>query len=94
MSGFLFNKGALVQKARMPHCHCGGHGFEPRTHRSLACVAQRQSNGLLIRGSGFRNSPQALYGGLAQSARAPALQAGGRGFESLCLHHYWGVAKR
>ena len=33
-------------------------------------------------------------GGMAQLARAPALQAGGRGFESLCLHHYWGVAKR
>lgn len=26
-------------------------------------------------------------GGLAQLARAPALQAGGPGFESLCLHH-------
>ena len=26
-------------------------------------------------------------GGLAQLARAPALQAGGQGFESLYLHH-------
>ena len=28
-----------------------------------------------------------LYGALAQLARAPALQAGGPGFESLTLHH-------
>ena len=27
------------------------------------------------------------YGALAQLARAPALQAGGPGFESLTLHH-------
>ena len=27
--------GALVQLARMPHCHCGGHGFEPRTYRLI-----------------------------------------------------------
>ena len=26
-------------------------------------------------------------GDIAQLARAPALQAGGPGFESLCLHH-------
>ena len=28
-----------------------------------------------------------LYGGIAQLARAPALQAGGQGFNSLYLHH-------
>ncbi len=27
------------------------------------------------------------HGDIAQLARAPALQAGGPGFESLCLHH-------
>ena len=27
------------------------------------------------------------YGGVAQLARAPALQAGGQEFDSLCLHH-------
>ena len=31
-------------------------------------------------------------GELAQLARAPALQAGGQGFESLILHHYREVA--
>ena len=30
------------------------------------------------------------YGALAQLARAPALQAGGPGFESLMLHHMRG----
>ena len=25
--------GVLVQLVRMPACHAGGHGFEPRTHR-------------------------------------------------------------
>ena len=29
------------------------------------------------------------YGGIAQLARAPALQAGGQEFESLYLHHWW-----
>ena len=28
-----------------------------------------------------------LFGGLAQLARAPALHAGGQGFDSLILHH-------
>ena len=28
-----------------------------------------------------------LYGDIAQLARAPALQAGGQGFDSLYLHH-------
>ena len=28
-----------------------------------------------------------FYGGLAQLARAPALQAGGQRFESVILHH-------
>ena len=28
-----------------------------------------------------------LNGGIAQLARAPALQAGGQEFDSLCLHH-------
>ena len=31
-----------------------------------------------------------IRGDIAQLARAPALQAGGPGFESLCLHHVWG----
>ena len=29
-----------------------------------------------------------IYGDIAQLIRAPALQAGGPGFESLYLHHY------
>ena len=32
-------------------------------------------------------SPEFLSGGIAQSGRAPALQAGGRGFDPHCLHH-------
>ena len=28
-----------------------------------------------------------IYGDIAQLARAPALQAGGQGFDSLYLHH-------
>ena len=35
-------------------------------------------------------SDQVKYGDIAQLARAPALQAGGPGFESLCLHQYEG----
>ena len=33
-----------------------------------------------------RHSINLLSGGLAQLARAPALQAGGQGFDSLILH--------
>lgn len=25
--------GSVVQLVRMPHCHCGGHGFESRRFR-------------------------------------------------------------
>ena len=32
-------------------------------------------------------TPALFYGGLAQLARAPALQAGGQRFESVILHH-------
>ena len=36
----------------------------------------------------FASCTSALfYGGLAQLARAPALQAGGQRFESVILHH-------
>ena len=35
--------------------------------------------------SAFRHQPSS--GGLAQLARAPALQAGGQRFESVILHH-------
>ena len=31
-----------------------------------------------------------MNGAIAQLARAPALQAGGPGFESLLLHQIWG----
>ena len=37
--------------------------------------------------SSFRHQPSDLFnGGLAQLARAPALQAGGQRFESVILH--------
>ena len=34
-----------------------------------------------------RGFVHSTFGGIAQLIRAPALQAGGPGFESLCLHH-------
>lgn len=37
---------------------------------------------------GLRNPDVWKYGGLAQLARAPALQAGGQRFESVILHLY------
>ena len=44
----------------------------------------------LVRTKNIRYNEGSLgrCGGIAQLARAPALQAGGPGFESLCLHHY------
>ena len=38
-------------------------------------------------------SSSPFYGGVAHLARAPALHAGGRGFDSLPLHHYGAVAQ-
>ena len=35
-----------------------------------------------------------FYGGVAQLARAPALQAGGQEFDSLHLHHYPNIIVR
>ncbi len=28
--------GDVVQMVRMPACHAGGHGFDPRHHRQLS----------------------------------------------------------
>ena len=36
----------------------------------------------------FNSTLKTQYGGVAQLARAPALQAGGQEFDSLYLHHY------
>ena len=35
--------------------------------------------------------PKSIFGAIAQLARAPALQAGGPGFESPSLHHHGGA---
>ena len=35
----------------------------------------------------FNSTLKTQYGGVAQLARAPALQAGGQEFDSLYLHH-------
>ena len=37
--------------------------------------------------------PYPRFWGISSSGRAPALQAGGRGFESFMFHLYWDVAK-
>ena len=47
--------------------------FEKKCYRKCAGVLEARKN-------------QDLYGGLAQLARAPALQAGGQRFESVILH--------
>ena len=58
--------GVLVQLVRMPACHAGGHGFEPRTHRHECCLP------LMFMPS---------HGVLVQLVRMPACHAGGHGFE-------------
>ena len=45
-----------------------------------------QDGGLSIRGQGFDSPTPHLHGRLAQSGRAPLLQRGSSGFESLAVH--------
>ena len=38
----VIKNGALVQLVRIPACHAGGHGFEPRTHRYLLVTQEEK----------------------------------------------------
>ena len=54
----------------------GSSNLPGTTHRQSQCVPRRKTPG----------TTQSRLGGLAQLARAPALQAGGQRFESVILH--------
>ena len=56
----------------------GSSSLPGTTHRRKAMCSKAQKPGT--------TSHLSLHGGLAQLARAPALQAGGQRFESVILH--------
>ena len=63
----------------------GSSSLPGTTHRRKAMCAQAQNESLGL---------HSIYGGLAQLARAPALQAGGQRFESVILHGVCETADR
>ena len=57
-------------------------------HRTIQCSITRRGSGSGGDSSrGLIDYRKEIRGAVAQLARAPALQAGGQGFDSLNLHH-------
>ena len=53
-----FLPGVVVQQARTPACHAGGHGFEPRPSRHLKRCFLLWSHRLVVRTGDFQSSNQ------------------------------------
>ena len=77
--------------AAQGRCRTGAGEVGPREDHWVSSCGKSRSAGFSSRQRGFRPgrgaSVRTPFGDVAQLARAPALQAGGRGFESHRLHH-------
>ncbi len=74
----LPHEAGVAQLVRVPACHAGGRGFEPRHSRHSP------------QDTGYRLGAVARYrecAGVAQLVRVPACHAGGRGFEPRHSRH-------
>src|SRR5690606_30871741 len=96
-------RGAVVQSVRIPACHAGGRGFESRPLRHFYRIGNLRlypitcwvvssagrASPLQGEGRGFEPLTTPLRGAVVQSVRIPACHAGGRGFESRPLRHFF-----
>ena len=72
-------RAVVAQLVRVPACHAGGRGFEPRQPRQLLSYL------------GYRSKDhENRCAVVAQLVRVPACHAGGRGFEPRQPRHFHG----
>ncbi len=90
----------LLSGARTPEEVAGAAGAEAKVPKGQGAPERCRNDTKDVRPCRYYSRGLLLFGGLAQLARAPALQAGGQRFESVILHTekstltYWNVEKQ